>query len=316
MVSRWSRSVATVVCALAIGAAGSCHVPPSGETRSFYMARNTPADASQLGCYNADKSGRMTLFFGAPATVNGIAGATVWGAADRDVNQLTTTIRNVIRGYAYCRQDPSFRLLIGVGTSNSAIDGDSDAWLYYHGGAWATMVRELNSWAATYYPGYAQVAGAWDFEPSWSSFAKAEVWMHGYDDTPGRPALYANSSADGCPTSSATNGPCNNGWSQQLVWHLAWQHDPSLPIPQIYATSGVNAHQWQLIDLWSTVTTGDGMYFYGTLSQYGACQQVGGCTGTDNAPHQAHNFLVYWLATDARTNQPSVDTMTDISWDT
>jgi hypothetical protein len=290
------------LCGLSLGLATACHVPPSRQTRSFYMAKATTPDATALGCYQGDKNGRMTLFFGAPTTVNGTYGATLWSAPNRDVNQIAQTIRDFISGYAYCRSDPSFRLLIGVGTSNSAIDGKDDAWLAGHGAAWAAMVRDLNTWAATYYPAYAQVYAAWDFEPSWSTFAKAEQWMHG------------NASADGCPISYIANGPCDNGWNMGAVWHLAWQHDPSLPFPQIYATSGANARQWANIDLWATTIPLDGMFFYGTTTQQGACAQSGGCAGTDLAPHDAHDLLALWLASDPRTNQAEIPEMTDLSW--
>jgi hypothetical protein len=138
--------------------------------------------------------------------------------------------------------------------------------------------------------------------------------MNGYDSTPGRRNLYANASADGCPQQYTWNGPCDNGWNQNGIWHLAWQHAPSLPIPQTYATSGANAHQWQLIDLWRKIAAGDGMYFYGTMTQAGACAQNGGCSGTNLAPHAAHDFLAAWLATDVRTNQDQIPEMTDLSW--
>jgi hypothetical protein len=314
MTLRRARWLVPLACAVALGAAPCRPAPITTQTNSYYMARATATDASRLGCFNSGRSGRMTLSFGAPTTVNGTYGATLWGAPNRTTSEIAQSVQNFIRGYAYCRTDSRMRLLIVVGTSNSAIDGKTTQWLQNHGHAWALMVARLNGWAARYYPGHAQVYGAWDFEPAWSTFTKAEHWMLGYDRTSGRRPLYANSSADGCPTSTATNGPCDNGWDQNRVWHLAWHHDPSMPIPQIYATSGVNAHQWQLIDLWATVHAGDGMYFYGTMSQAGACRQVGGCAGMDNSPRAAHDYLLQWLRSDPRTSQPSVDTITDIRW--
>lgn len=316
MTRRTARWTAALACALAIGAAGSCHKPPSAETRSYYMGRTGLSDAAALGCFNADKSGRLTLFFGAPTAVGGGYGATLWGAPDLTVDQIGARVRNVVRGFAYCRSDAGHRLLIGVGTSNSGINGRTDAWLRAHGDAWARMVRSLATWVEREYRGHARITAAWDFEPSWSTFAKAEQWMHGYDAHPGRRLLYANASADGCPTASATNGACNNGWNQRRVWHLAWEHDPSLPIPQIYRTDGVQARQWQLIDLWATTAVGDGMYFYGTMSQHGACRQVGGCAGIDNTPHQAYDQLLWWLNSDRRTTQTDIETMTDVNWNT
>ena len=40
------------------------------------MGRAGLSDAAALGCFNADKSGRLTLFFGAPSAVGGGYGAT------------------------------------------------------------------------------------------------------------------------------------------------------------------------------------------------------------------------------------------------
>jgi len=314
MSKRPARWLAAVLCALAIGAAGSCHVPESHVTRSYYMARNSKDDAVLLGCRNADKTGRMTLFFGAPTWARGGYGATAWGAPDMHLWDIQNTVMDFIRGYAWCRTNSSHRIQIGIGTSNSTIDSRSVDWLQGHGRAWATSVRNVAAWANRYYPGVAQVYGAWDFEPSWSSFQKADAWMNGYDGYPGRQPLFINASADGCSTSNANNSACNNGWTQQRVWHLAWEHDPSLPIPQIYTTSGNQARQWQLIDLWATVNRRDGIYFYGTMTQWGACQQVGRCRGTDNTPHNGHDQLLWWLNSDSRTSQPSLQTMTDMHW--
>ena len=66
MAMRHTRWLAAVLCAVTIGAAAGCHKPLNYETNSYYMARTSEGDAVTLGCYNADKAGRMTLFFGAP----------------------------------------------------------------------------------------------------------------------------------------------------------------------------------------------------------------------------------------------------------
>jgi hypothetical protein len=296
--------------------AAANHVPASRITRSYYVGSSSSDKAVLLGCRQGDKNGRMTLFFGAPTAVGTAYGATLWGAPNLSAAQIGNLAKDFIRGYAYCRQSSSYRLLIGLGTSNSTIDGRSVAWLNGHGKTWATMVHQVATWSNRYYP-MAQVYAAWDAEPSWSSYAKSEAWMHGYDILyPSRRALYANFSADGCPTTTAANGPCDNGWTQERIWHLAWQHDPSLTIPQIYATSGVNARQWQLIDEWATHNRGDGILFYGVVSQSGACAQVGGCAGMNNTPHRAWEFMIWWLRSHVHTSQSSIDTMTDISWHT
>ncbi|HEX5365962.1 MAG TPA: hypothetical protein VFW63_04780 [Acidimicrobiales bacterium] len=314
MPGRLARWLPAGLALLAVGAAGACHVPPSRETNSYYMARNGSSDASSLGCANSVKTGRMTMLFGAPTTVGGSYGATVWSRPDMPVQDIQETVKNFARGYAYCRSDSSFVLQIGVGTSNSGLDARTTQWASAHGAAWAGAVRDLAAWAQRYHPGVVQVYGAWDPEPSWSSFAKADAWINGYDATSGRRALFVNASADGCSTGDATNRPCNNGWNQWALWHVAWEHDPSLPIPQIYRTDAAQAAQWKNIDLWGTVNRADGIYFYGALAQSGACAQVGGCTGTDNTPHQAHDQLLWLLNSDPRTAQDEVGTMTGMWW--
>jgi hypothetical protein len=274
--------------------AAASHVPASRITRSYYVGSSSSDKAVLLGCRQGDKNGRMTLFFGAPTAVGSSYGATLWGAPNLTTAQIRNLAMDFIRGYAFCRQSASFRLLIGLGTSNSTIDGRSTTWLRAHGRAWAGMVDQVATWASRFYP-MTQVYGADVLYPT-------------------RRALYANFSADGCPTATATNGACNNGWNQSAVWHLAWDHNPSLTIPQIYATSGVNARQWQLIDEWATHNRGDGIHFYGVLSQSGACAQVGGCSGTNNSPHRAWEFMIWWLRSHAHTWQASIDTITDVNW--
>jgi hypothetical protein len=308
---RWA---AAALAAVTIGAASGCHKPPSAETRSFYMGLSDTDSATLLGCYQSDKNGRMTLFFGAPTTVNGAYGATLWSAPNLTVSQIGERVKSFVRGYAYCRQDSSFRILVGIGTSNAAIDGKTDSWLRAHGAAWSRMVESVAAWTNQYHPGQARIYGAWDVEPSWSTFHKADQWMHGYDGNAGRANLYTNSSADGCSTTSYANAACNNGWDQSDVWHLSWQHDPSLPIPQIYNTSGSQARQWQLIDLYGTVHRGDGVFYFGSTTQHGACQQVGGCGGTDNTPHEGSDQLHWYLQSDDRSKQTRPDAMTDMRW--
>jgi hypothetical protein len=287
---------------------------PSWTTRSYYMGNGSGEAARNLGCRNGDKQGRVTLFFGAPTPVDGRYGATLWAAPNRTTSEIAATVREFARGYALCRDSSSYRLLIGVGTSNSSIDSKSDGWLYRHGRAWAAMVRSLSAWAQQHYPRHVRMYGAWDAEPSWSSFAKAEQWMDGYDGVTNTRPLHANNSADGCPQRSSENGSCNNGWNQFRVWHLAWAHDPALPIPQIYATSGANARQWHMIDAYGYRHHRDGMTFFGVMSQRTACREVSSCRGIDNTPAQSYDQLLYALNTRSYTRQLDLFGMTDIQW--
>jgi hypothetical protein len=317
--------------AAAIGARAGAPVPPAAAspagpsaaalpsqnyTRSYYMGDPGHAAARNLGCANGDKTGRMSLFFGAPVGVSGAYGATMWGASDRTAQQVAAIVKEFARGYAWCRRSTSYALLIGVGTSNSTIDRRSELWLRHHGRAWASMVRDLRAWSDRYHRGYFSFYGAWNAEPSWSTYNKAEHWMWGYNSLPGRVALHANNAADGCPTSTSTNGACNNGWTQYWVWRLSWQYDPALPVPQIYATSGANARQWHQIDLYG-VRRGDGLYFYGAMAQRAACRTIGStCSGINNTADQAHDLLLWYSNTHPATYQQEILSPTDIDWHT
>jgi hypothetical protein len=319
---RQALALVLVVIVLATAAAGSHAAAPAARsrpspsqiTRSYYIADGSAQAVRNLGCANGDKQGRMTLFFGKPTTVNGTNGTTLWVAPNQTTAQIAETVKEFARGYAWCRQSSSFMLLVGVGTSNSGIDQHTDGWVQGHGRAWAAMARGLWDWANVHYPGQVGIYGAWDAEPSWSTFAKAEQWMRGYDGWQGRPPLHANASADGCPLTSAGNGSCNNGWNQQQVWRLAWQYVPSLPIPQIYANSGANAKQWHQLSRYGA-SRADPLFFYGLMTQRGACiQATDGCPNIDTSPERAHDLLLWWVNTTAETRQPEIDGPTDIRW--
>jgi hypothetical protein len=172
------------------------------------------------------------------------------------------------------------------------------------------------TWADRYYPGIARVDGGWDAEPSWSTARNAELWMQGYNAVPGRRPLHDNFSADGCPRDTAIGGRCNNGWTQYHLWRLAWEYDPALPMPQIYATSGVNARQWQKISEYGARVHNDPMVFSGAMSQYAACKQAGanGCRKVDNTPQAARTLFLRFLALHPLTRQRSVETVTDMAW--
>jgi hypothetical protein len=283
-------------------------------TSSFYVANASPDAATRLGCAQGDRQGRMSLFFGAPTTVAGTYGVTLWGGADRTAAQVVELAKDFVRGYAWCRRSGSYQALVGLGTSTSGIDNKDDAWLVRHGSTWAGVVMQVDDWAAVYYPGVVRAYGAWDAEPSWSQATKADMWMQGYNGHGGRRAMHIHDSADGCPRDTSDNGGCNNGWSQYWMWRLAWWYDPALPMPQIYATSGVNARQWQKIDEYGARHQGDGMFFSGAMTQLGACFQVGGCVGTNLSPDGANGALFLYLASSALTRQAGIETATDIQW--
>ncbi|MGI0025452.1 MAG: hypothetical protein ACREA4_09965, partial [Nitrososphaera sp.] len=235
----------------------------------------------------------------------------------RSVRAIKEAARRFAKGYYFgSGSDTASLLFIFLGTSNSAINNQTDQFLYNHGAAWVQMVKD----AATATQGYAsqvQIRGGVDIEPGFSSFGKAAQWALGYDSGFVSPYwLYNYASADGCPTSGTTSTPgnCNNGWNQDLVECLSWGCLNSvLPFPQIYSTAGGNAKQWQQIALYSYLRYSTDMFISSPLSQNGACIQKGGCSGTNNTPQQAWDQLWNELNSDSRTVQ-SLEVSTDIKW--
>ncbi|HZD22655.1 MAG TPA: hypothetical protein VE569_04545 [Acidimicrobiia bacterium] len=80
------------------------------------------------------------------------------------------------------------------------------------------MVNHVQTWLSDQgYLGRIAVRGAWDMEPAWSSFTRANNWMHGYDGSNSY-TLLANYSADGCPSTRI--------YKLHVEWELCERLDP------------------------------------------------------------------------------------------
>ena len=152
-------------------------------------------------------------------------------------------------------------------------------------------------------------------EPSWNGATTTRSWVDGYDSTNTK-LMYDVGSADGCPqTGDGTkNGTCNNGWKQSDVLYVSWTAPPAVPLPEIYATSGANAKQWQKVKLYGVVSEGRTMDIVGSFTQWNACQEAPPCDGTNNTPSAGWQQLTDQLNSDARTAE-TVTFSTDISWE-
>lgn len=87
-------------------------------------------------------------------------------------------------------------------------------------------------------------------------------WVQGFASVSGYDYLDFGS-ADGCPTNSSNNGPCNNGWNQYDVWYVSWGAPPAFPTPEIYYSA--LAQQWAMISLYGAQHQGS----YGTVYMQG-----------------------------------------------
>lgn len=129
--------------------------------------------------------------------------------------------------------------------------------------------------------------------------------------------MYNFGSADGCPSSgaqTATPRACNNGWTQAGVWYVSYGAQPAYAVPEIYATTGVNASQWYYVSKYAKLAHAYRITFSGELTQSGACAQRGGCTGTNNTPSQGYTQLWNKINSDTATAS-GIKWSVDIKWD-
>jgi hypothetical protein len=94
---------------------------------------------------------------------------------------------------------------------------------------------------------------------------------------------------------------------------------PAQAVPEIYLSTGANARQWQTLSKYSALKKGSRIDFSGVMTQYGACQQRGGCTFSDgsdmmNTPEEGLSQLWTYTFNDAATRMSGIRWMTDIRY--
>ena len=274
----------------------------------------------QAGQTDLNLAGTQTslsiLDFGQPWDSGGVYGTWSFnGTYGRFLSNalILDGLKQFALGYYYgTGADTTSTMKVIAGTNNYGSKST-----YAHGQAWAQMVNDFGTWLSQNSPGSQVAARAGDdIEPDFSSATSARSWVNGYTSLWTSPYyLYNYGAASGCRTSGTTStaGACNNGWTQADVQYVSWGASPAWPLPEIYATSGSNAKQWQQISLYSYLAAGSRMSILGPLSERQACIQRGGCTGIDNTSDQAWSQMWTELNNDSRTAQ-SMTYSTDIKW--
>ncbi len=301
-------------------------------TTSIYMKTINPAVAYDLGCAagQADlarpgaQNSLIVLDYGQPWRENDVYGVwllTVGGFYT--MNQVRDSAVQFARGYWICTgNDRQSKITMGVGINSYGSYGTGSydpavraAAARLHGEKWAQMIGQLH--AALVANGSAAqvtVAGAKDIELSWNVYQVTRAWVDGFDAFDQGVFTYYNFGAcEGCPTRLATGWKPANGWSLDNVWYVSYGAVPAYPIPEIYATSGVNARQWAWLS-WDSWLDGRGAIYYpGLMTQWQACKQRG-CNDTDNTPWQGWTQLMEELAYFPQTAQSWINWTTDIWW--
>lgn len=319
---------------------------PSDYSVSYYVQTVNVADAYNYGCAlgQTDQSTPgaqdhlVILDFGQPWYENGEYGTIVFrvgGVGDftfANMDTVTSLAKNYAMGYWACTgsDDQSF-LTLGIGTTNylgQSTDAPmkNSSRLYTHGKLWAQMVLSVNAWLSTQgYAAQVYATGANDIEPSWATAAYTRDWIQGFDDYDdigdgdNIAAIYFDyGSCDGCPQSYYSDIDSwpymPSDWWMNDIWYVAWGAQPAGVVPEIYLSSEANAKQWQTISKYAKVQKGMRIDFSGVMTQYGACQQRGGCNGTMNTPQQGWNQLWKYTFADPDTRMDGLRWMTDIRY--
>lgn len=305
---RTRRSGLSLASVLLLSLPGLAAAAPAATTTRYMQTTNgTTLYNEGKAMAQAGLSGLVILDFGQPWLSGSTYGSIIYGSNSFvSTSSIALAAENYARGYQDYSTSGMF-LKLGIGTSN-----------YYgytgtaHGQAWAAMVNTVNNYISANGLSRVQARGASDFE-SWCNSSgcmsptTSRAWADGFSGATSAP-MYNYGSADGCPP----YGSCNGSWTQDDYYYVSWRNPAAWPVPEIYATGGANATQWQRISKYGYTTYGQAMDFLGSLTQYAAC--AGGCSGTNNTPAQGWTQLYNALNSDAATAQSTLDYSTDITW--
>jgi hypothetical protein len=320
---QFSRTVPRLILSGAVALAGQLvtALPVAAQTYpgnsvSYYMTSHDGQAAYNAGCTlghaatngSRPSSERIIMSFGAPGYVtNGSGQITSYGAwfyLPGSGYQTTSVIANVVENFgagfwACSSYTPTLMIAAGVTSEASLIAG--------HGTAWAQMVNQINAYfVAHQYSGQVSARGALDAEneTGWATYTADKAWADAYSSA-GSYLYFDYGDAGGCSTTSYNNSVfCNLSWKQSMFYYLSWGALLAVPFPEIYATSGANASQWKMIVLYAYAYGGaTSMDISASLTQYAACSQKGGCSGTNNTASAGWTQLYNALNSDSRSAQ-------------
>ena len=302
------RAVFPISCLLLSLPAVAAAAPAATTSRYMQTTSGTTLYNEGKSMAQAGRSGLVVLDFGQPWYSGGLYGTIIYGSLTfRSTSDIALAAENFARGFQDYSTSGMF-LKLGIGTSN-----------YYgytgtaHGQAWAAMVNTVNNYITANGLSRVQARGADDIEP-WcnssgcTSPTTGRAWVDGFSSGTSAP-MYNYGSADGCPP----YGSCNGSWRQDDFYYVSWRNSNAWPVPEIYATGGANATQWQQISKYGYNTYGAAMTFLGSFTQYAACSG-GGCSGTNNTPSAGWTQLYNAINSDPATAQSTLDYSTDITW--
>jgi hypothetical protein len=313
--------------------------PPAFST-SLYMDSIDPQVAFDLGCALGDADLKnpgkqislVVLDYGTPKFRNGYLGVSaMWRTGFVSMPYVVKSAEYFGWGYWNCvGSDFDSHLTIAIGVNNYYKDVDYPSVNADHGRAWAQVTNDVNYWFQEAWKtdptnscprgcdGQVDALGATDIELAWNytntnPAAQTIDWVSGY--LSGTTTWLVNFGAlEGCPTLANPGAKCAGGWTKDQIMQVTTGNIK--PLPEVYATSGVNAQQWYLMSLYAYLNPNIGMPFdfIGTMTTYQACVQYpSGCTGINNYPTVGWQQLYNLINGDSRTYD-NLTYSTDIKW--
>lgn len=242
-----------------------------------------------------------------------------------NLEDVDVLIENFLDRYWDCKdQNSKITIALGVNTYGNfgiPIGGPSayadEAW--GHGYYFARLIERLSNWLEENNMSQRiELAGALDSELNFNPPIIAREWVDGFFHANIGKLLYNFGTCEGCPVTPRTGWSGANGWTQEDVWYVSWGAGPVMPLPEIYAVNGVHAKQWKYLNWYAANVKNSKMVFAGALTQYQACQQVGGCgagnLAVNNPPSEGWWQLYNELNSDPTTAQSFLPWSSDMRW--
>lgn len=313
---------------LSFSSPGNDATAPTATTSRFITPNDTPGTMNTDGCSQATAfvGGVVILDFGETVYQNGAYGTFLPNTNTGFVsnNAITALVKQYLSGYASCDTNTTGAFLIlGIGTNNSGPYMTSTANASSAGQEWANLIVNIKSWIGSHKLAKKERAfGATQIDLENNTAAISRAWVDGFGIVSSNSGVNFINYGDaiGCPTvDSTSDGQCSNGWMQSDLAYVSWDALAAYPLPQIYDTAGNDALQWQSIEYYQRINNLGGsfgpMFVQGSVTQYQACLQVGGCQGTNNTPAQGWQQIYNALQSSSVTAQPRVWDSTDFQWD-
>ncbi len=295
--------------------------PAPHETTSRYVTINDRQKLNQEGCSQgqAGQNGIVVLLFGDP-WYDPASGR--YGTHLPSVGTFVSTddiwwlASEFAIGYYSC-SPANVHMWLAIGTDNYGTYVDQA-----HGTAWGQLISNMQE-TIDFGAGMGDkitVAGAVNAELQWNTPTNTREWVDGY--TSGVTGYNFLFNVGNCPGCNYPTGQPGAPWSWEHVWYISYGADLSLPLPMIYAKSGVHATQWHSMSVYTYEQQGGYMMpFYAPLTQYDACHDPSNIPagpecirdGLDNTPSEGWTELYLAQNSDERTRQV-VDWSTDITW--